>query len=455
MNTLIWRRRRWMSAAVTAATLGSASPLAAQTAAAAAAESRVYAPAIGRVSFHVNAATHHGSAGERWSDTELWTGIDLHAREATGPGPEFGLDVRYSLYPGTGHQRRFSAYEGYVGLRLGRRGQFRVRGGHLWMPELGSTGALAGGLVDHQFHGDEKGYRLRAGAFAGLEPEHYDAGYARGVRKLGGYLAVERGFLQRHHLGYAMVRQGATRERSVLTSTNYLPIGKSIFVYQAAEVDVQGPADGIAAPGLSYFLANGRITVSRRVELQANYHRGRALDARTLTDNVRSGRLVPAQSIDGWRYESAGGRATVEVVPGFRAYAGYARDRNNQDDAAIDRVVAGGHAGNVVGSGFDLSASFSRLDQASGARQSSFVSLGRSLGRNWYMSVDYATSLAAVRLTDSRGIVVESRPATHRLSGTATATIVRDVSFLCTVDYTRDTGASEVRLLTGASFRLR
>ena len=40
-----------------------------------------------------------------------------------------------------------SLYDGFVGARLGSRGQFRVRGGHMWLPDLGTAGALAGGLV--------------------------------------------------------------------------------------------------------------------------------------------------------------------------------------------------------------------------------------------------------------------------------------------------------------------
>lgn len=446
---------RWIGAGLAAAMLSGGSSLCAQTVAAAAIESRAYSPPIGRLSFHVNTATFEGSSGDRWSDTELWTGIDLHTPDTGGPGVEFGVDVRYSLYPGTNRQRRFSAHDGYVGVRLGGHGQLRLRGGHMWIPELGSIGALAGGLVEARPAGDENGYRIRVGAFSGLEPELYDTGYASGVLKYGGYVGIERGFLQRHLLGYTLVRQGSLTERSVLTTTNYVPVGKSIFVYQAAEVDLQGPAGGTAPAGLSYFLANARITASRRVELHANYNRGRALDARTLTDDIRSGRLVPAQSVDGWRYESGGARATVEILSGVRAYVGYARDRNNQDDAAMDRLLAGGHAGNVLGSGFDLSASVSRIERAVGPYHSSFVSLGRSLGRDWYVSADYASSLAVIRHLDQSGIVIESRPATHRLSGTATATIARDVSLLCSIDYTRDAGARDIRLLTGASFKLR
>ena len=454
MDGFTSRTRRWAGAGLMALLLGSGSSLSAQTAAAAL-ESRSYAPPVGRLSFHVNTATFEGSEGDRWSDAELWTGIDLHTLPIDGPGLEYGVDARYSLYPGTRRRRRFSLYDGYVGMRLGSRGQVRLRGGHMWIPELGSVGAVAGGLVETWFAGDQDGYRFRAGGFSGLEPEVYDTGYAAAVRKYGAFVGVERGFLQRHLLGYTLVRQGSLTERSVLTTTNYVPFGKSVFVYQAAEVDLQGPAAGAASAGVSYFLANARITASRRVELHANYNRGRAVDARTLTDDVRSGRLVPAHSVDGWRYESAGVRATVEMLPGVRAYVGYARDRNNRDDAAMERLLAGGHAGNVLGSGFDLSGSVSRMERAIGPYYSSFVSLGHSIGRAWYVSADYATSLAVIRVPDDRGIVIESRPATHRVSGTASATVIKDVSILCTIDYTRDAGARDVRLLAGASFKVR
>jgi hypothetical protein len=430
---------------VLAALVGAPSPADAQT----------LPHAQGRVSFHVNTATHKAPGESSWSDTEFWTGLDLRSRETEEPGVEFGIDLRHSGYPGGGRPQRVSLYDGFAGVRLGDNArQIRVRAGHMWLPELGSIGALAGGLAEWRRGGrDAPAFRL--GGFAGLEPELYTMGYEPDVRKYGAYAAVEKGFLQRHLVGYTLIRQGPITERSVLTLANFVPVGRSFFLYQAAEVDVKGPADGTASPGLSYFMANARQSVGERVELLGTYNRGRALDARTLTDDLKNGRLLTAQAIDGLRYESAGGRLTVEALPQVHVYAGYSRDRNNRDDAPSDRLTIGGHAADVLGSGFDVSASTDRMERPTGPYHSTYVSVGHNLGRDVYVSVDYSTSLAVVRFPDADGIVIETQPSSRRVSANASSTLLKNMSLLGTVDYVHDEGIDEIRVLAGVSFRLR
>ncbi len=97
---------------------------------------------------------------------------------------------------------RVSLYDGFAGARFGEQGQFRVRAGHMWLPDLGTAGALAGGLFEYrQAPAPSGGVRFMAGAFSGAEPLVYDTGYATDVRKYGGYAGLQRGFMQRHVVG--------------------------------------------------------------------------------------------------------------------------------------------------------------------------------------------------------------------------------------------------------------
>ena len=103
-----------------------------------------------------------------------------------------------------------------------------------------------------------------------------------------------------------MVRNGPLTERSVVTANNFLPVGRKLFVYQAAEYNLVEPA-GMAKRGLAYFMTNARVTPHDRLELQANYNRGRSIDARGLGDDVpeRASHLAdggrwPALRVD-WR----------------------------------------------------------------------------------------------------------------------------------------------------------
>jgi hypothetical protein len=402
----------------------------------------------------VNSARRQVDGLDSRSDTELWSGVELHTSDLDEGGPEFGLDLRHSWFADRSRPQRVSVYDGFVGVRFGQAPHVKVRAGHMWLSELGSVGALAGGLAEVRL-GAADGTRVRVGGFSGVEPRLYEVGYVPDVRKHGGFVAIERGFLQKHLIGYTRIQQGPALERSVLTLTNFLPGGQSFFLYQAAEFDVEGPADGTARRGLSYFLANARVSPHTRVELLGTYNRGRSIDARRLTEEVRTGRPLTSQAIDGLRYESIGGRVTVEVARQFRLYGGYSRDRNNRDDAATGRVTIGGHAGNVFNTGFDISGSDAWIDRASGPYHSRFVSVGRSLGRSLYVSVDYATSLSVVRFVRSDGIVIETRPSTRRWSATGSASVSRHWSLLGTLDWSTDDTMRELRVLSGLSYRLR
>jgi hypothetical protein len=408
----------------------------------------------GRLSIYVNTAGRNWNDGTEQRDTELSTGVSVESPRTDDSGLEFGLDLRHTRYSSGTRPDRVSIYDGFVGGRFGDATQVRVRAGHMWLQDLGTMGALAGGLVEVGRLRAGEAKRFRAGVFSGLEPRLYDTGYAPDVRKYGAYAAYESGYLRRHVVGYTTVRQGSLTERSVVSVTNFIPAGQRFFAYQAAEFEVKGPAQGAAEPGLSYFLTNLRVSPSSRVELNATYNRGRSLDARQLTTDLLNGRALTAEAVDGLHYESAGGRLTVEVVPRVRLYAGYTRDRTNRDDAATGRVLVGGHAGNVFGTGFDVSGSDSLVDRATGPYHSRYLSVGRSIGRA-YVSADYSTSLSVVRFLRTDGVVIETRPSTRRYSGSGSVTLNRHMSLLATVDYTLDDDLKEIRVLSGLSYRIR
>jgi hypothetical protein len=409
----------------------------------------------GRVSVYVNTAGRNWDDGTRQRDSDISTGATFESARTDDNGVEFRLDLRHTRYSTPGRADRLSIYDGFAGGRFGGDTQVRVRAGHMWLPDLGTMGNVAGGLIEAGQHRDIDEGRIRAGFFSGLEPKIYDTGYAPDVRKYGGYAAYERGYLQRHVVGYTTVKQGPATERSVLAFTNFVPVGRAFFAYQAAEYEVKGPANGTAKPGLSYFLSNVRVSAGRRVELNGTYNRGRSLDARQLTDDVINGRALTAQAIEGLHYESGGGRVTVEVLPRVRVYAGYSRDRTNREDSATGRALVGGNAGNVFGTGFDLSGSDSRVERSAGPYHSRYFSVGRSIGRGVYASLDYSTSLSVIRFLRSDGVIIETRPSTRRYSGSASIVLNRYLSLLTTVDQTVDDDLKELRVLSGLSYRIR
>jgi hypothetical protein len=430
--------------------LGSAGPAAAQGFSLAATKPHPWA----RISFFTNSSVMTAGDGTTTPFTELTTAFSYQLPETDENGADYGVDVRFAAYAPGSRPGRVSLYEGFVGQRMSD-GAVRIRLGHIWMTDLGSLGSLAGGVFEfRQRRAAVTDPRWRAGVFGGLEPNILDVGYASDVKKFGGYAAYDGAGARRHSVGYAMIRNGSLTERSVVTTSNFLPLGQKIFIYQAAEYDVQQP-DGMASRGLAYFFANGRVTPHSRLELQGTYNRGRSVDARGLGDDVLNGRPINQTAVDGLLFQSIGGRATVEVFPRVRVYAGYSRDKNNRDTDPTGRTLVGGYASNVADSGIDVSASDSLMHRPTGSYHSRYVSFGRQVGRNMYVSGDYSTSLSVIRYSRGDGITIESRPQTTRFSGMATINLSRALSLMTTIERTNLDEGHEFRVLAGLTYRIR
>jgi len=91
-----------------------------------------------------------------------------------------------------------------------------------------------------------------------------------------------------------------------------------------------------------------RFVPVRRVELQGSYHHGLSIDARTLTDNQLNGRPIDPRLLDGFLFESLVGRVSVDVFSTLRVYAGYGREKGNNQDQTANRVTLGLYASDVL-----------------------------------------------------------------------------------------------------------
>ena len=410
-------------------------------------------PRWARVSFYANVASTTGADGSSSSFSEIVTNVAAQSVQHAGKGFEYGLDARFGAYPSTDDRDpRTSVYDAFVAQRL-MDGRVLVKAGQMWLNDLGGLGSVGGALVEVRQSADTTRLRWRAGGFGGVEPEIMDVGYVSGVKKFGGYFALEGNGAQRSVVGYINVRNEDLTERSVLSFTNYIPVQQSVFVYQAAEVDLTGPG-GEGSGGLTYFFVNARVAPVKRADIQATYHRGRSIDARSITDDLLNGRPVPAKTLDGFLYESIGARLTVEVAKGFRVFAGYGQDKNDRDADSMDRLSFGVYTSNLFGTGVDVNVTDYRYQRGSASSYDSwYVSAGRSFGLRLYLSGEYTTSLSVLRYARDDGFVVESRPQTDRFGASANIYLSRTLSLLVVADYTRDEVYKETRLLSGLSVR--
>lgn len=411
-------------------------------------------PRWGRVSLFAQAAQRDQSAGENGLFTELVGMLMYRAPAGEDGGLEYAVDTRFVGYPSTeGRKQRVSIYDAHVGWwTKGKR--FGLRAGQVWLDELGALGSV-GGVVAEARPLQELPYgigTLRAAGFWGYEPKIMEASYVSNVNKFGAFLAVEGAAARRHVLGYVNIRNQGLTERSVLVLSNYIPVKKEFFLYQAMEYDLQGPA-GQGDAKLTYFFVNARLLASRWLEVQGIYNHGRSIDARTIAEQVHNGRPVSESSLEGFLYESVGGRLTLRLPAGFQVFGGYAQDRTNREDKKRNRFTFGVFGYNLLQSGFDFRVTNAHLTQAGQTSHDSWsVSIGKMLGRAVYLEGYYSSSVSVLRYFGGQ-VQLATHPRTNLFGLTSTISLARRTSLLLTVEHTSGDFPSETRALTGISLR--
>jgi hypothetical protein len=410
-------------------------------------------PAWGRIAFFGNGSTTSRDGGADSSFSELIANVTFESPTGDAVNYEYRADVRLAGYPGMSDRvRRVSIYDAYAGVRL-MGGRLGVRGGQMWLTDLGGLGSIGGAMVEFRQTKRDTGGRFRAALFGGLEPRIMDVGYEDQVLKVGGLFAYDGAGMRRHVVGFVHVSDNGMTERSVFTFTNFLPVHKRVFVYQAAEYDVAGP--GVEGAGsLTYFFVNGRYVVNDHVELQGLYHRGRSIDSRSIVRDQLDGRPVDPKALDGMRFESITGRVTVTLFRNVRIYGGVGQDRNNRDDQPSGRINFGAFAPNVFGTGIDVNLSDSRISRgANGSYDAWYASVGRSLGAHIYVTGDYSSSLSVYHFTSATGFVIETRPLTRRFSVSGIINATHGTSLQFTAERVLDSDTTQTRLLSGLTYR--
>lgn len=401
----------------------------------------------GRISLFGQILRSKNLDGTTTEYNELNAAVTVHTPPRDSDGVEFSLDARGSEYPSVANRDpRMTIYDAWVGGKLAS-GKLAVRLGQMYVNDLGALGGVGG------VHLETKTGKVRLGLFGGLEPKGYDVGYVPDIKKGGVYVAYDGEAGWHDALGFVTIRNQGVTERNVLSTTNFIPIGRQFFLYQAAEYDLTGPG-GVGPGGLAYFFATARWSPVRAFEIQALYQRGRSVDARNITLDQIAGRPIDAKALDGFLFDSMGGRATVEFARGWRAWAGYYRDKNNRDDVSQDRWQFGLSAVNVAGSGVDVFVSDNRTNRpGSSSYDAWYFSVGRSLGSKFYLTLDYSTSLSVLQLTDSGGLAIVTKPSSRRFSLSGIWNMSRTFSILVTGEQLDDDTTTQYRALLGLTYR--
>jgi hypothetical protein len=401
----------------------------------------------GRIAVFGQTLRSKNDGGTTTDYNELTASVTVHTPPRGADGIEFSIDARGSEYPSVANRdSRLTVYDAWVGGRLAQ-GRVAVRLGQMYLNDLGALGGVGGAALEARTG------KVRFGVFGGLEPKGFDAGYVADVRKGGAYVAYDGDRGWHDALGFVTIRNQGVAERNVLSTTNFIPIGREFFLYQAAEYDLTGPG-GVGSGSLAYFFATARWSPVRTFEIQGQYQHGRSIDARSITQDQLAGRPVDAKSLQGFLFDSIGGRATLEFARGWRVWGGYYQDKSNRDDIKTNRWQFGVSAMNVLQTGFDVFASDNRtIRPGSSSYDAWYFSLGRSIGPRLYLTVDYSTSLSILQLTDSGGLTIVNRPSSKRYSLSGNYNLSRAFSLFLTAEQLDDDTATQNRFLLGLTFR--
>ena len=408
----------------------------------------------GRVALYTNALRVPTADGGSRIISQWSAALTLHSRPNPEGGFEYALEARASSDFEGERDTLSYLYNAYVGGRTND-GVFGARVGQMWIDELGSLGAVGGLALELRPRGESSLGRFRIGLFGGVEPKISQVGWFQDVQKGGVFVALDGTNARQSVLGYVQVRNQDILERSVITLTNYLPLAKNLFFYQAGEYDLAKPG-GVGRSGLTYFMINGRWLPVPRLELQAIYHYGRSIDARTLSQDQIDGRPIDPRTLEGFLFESIGGRVTYSILPTLRIFGGYAEEKRNENDKPVQRITAGLFASDLFRSGFDLAVTDNQYRRTDGGNDDAiYVSLGHSVGSRVYLTAEYATSVSFLRFTDSGGVVIETRPRTERFALSGIFNLSRAFSVLLTLEHLQgDTSADdEDRGLLGLTLR--
>ncbi len=360
----------------------------------------------------------HVGKGQRRPPTRrrpVRTAFDFETPDFEGAGTEYRLNLRQSMR--SSRTPPLVVNDGYVGYRFGAQGQVRVRAGHMWLPD---SARRAGSRADSS-------RPPAAPVGRGVRRARRSVRRPRGPRLHHG-LCAERpesrrlcgartGIPAAAHRRLHAHPAGAFVERSVVTVTNFVPMGFAGLHLPGGGVRPHRSRQrrGTSRAGVP---ARQRARDCRTAGRSAGHGPAGPIDRRAHVDRRTAQRTRRDAGAPRRPAVRVGGRTRDRRSRAKHPHLRWLHPRPGQPKRSAHRPPA--HRWTRGKRGWFRPGRV-RLEFAhrlpAGDYHSSYVSIGHSLGRRGYLSVDYATSLSVVRFIRSDGVVIDTRPRTRRVSG--------------------------------------
>ena len=345
--------------------------------------------------FLVRGALYLDWMGIQAEDTDFYSllssRLKLTLLNNPGHGWTISIDMRDRFNPGEGGGNRLIIYDARLSYdRLNKKLFFHL--GQMNLYDTAGIGELTGGVVGYKIN-----KYLSLGGYAGLEPDIYAGKWDTDYNKYGFFLRYRGTGARQFSLSFNRVGFNNQTERQFLYSSLLFPVKRIVVLYGNVEYEL---ANGIKTEDrLSRLFLNGRIDLSKYVDVTANYSSGRGLDYHQFILEQSQNPTIQNSEVERYYYnETYGIRLSVKPVKSMRIFV--AKRESERKDKGIKNHTTwfGLSLSNLFKTGISLFGNYNINRGDASESDSYYISLSRNFGK-LSCSLSFADYYNGVRFT--------------------------------------------------------
>jgi hypothetical protein len=322
--------------------------------------------------------------------------------------------VRFDLIsrPGSGWTLNLDARD-RVGLLEGTRNQVILYNARLTFDRSGSRFYVSLGQMNlydsagiGELMGGVAGFRLTpslmAGAYGGLESSPYVSRVESDYLKLGGFVRWTGAMGKSVAVSYNQLRYQGETERSYAYANVFFPVEKIFVLYGDMEYELG--AHTARENRLSRAFVNGRLDLSRWVDVTGSYSSGKGLDYHQFLIEASQNPALNDQNVERFFYTSYYG-ARLSLKPSPTVRLSVSRQQSEQKDLNILNHTwrFSASAWNLFGQGLSVTGDFALNRGDSAESNSYYASVTKEFG-HFSLTGSVSNTYNGVRIDTSGGV---------------------------------------------------
>ncbi|MCK4762599.1 MAG: hypothetical protein KAW12_10420 [Candidatus Aminicenantes bacterium] len=334
--------------------------------------------------FYFRGALYQDWMGLKYEDSDLYhrlsSRLKLTLWNKPGAGWTAFVDLRSRFNLSYGGKSQLIVYDARLSYNR-RSSKLFFSLGQMNLYDSAGIGQLTGGLVGYKF-----GRFLSAGGYAGLEPDIYRSRLDTAHNKFGVFVRYLGAGAKQFSLSLNRIGFDSQTERQFLYTGLLLPVKRLFVLFGNLEYEMDDKTK--AEDRLSHLFLNGRVNVTKYVDITANYSSGRGLDYHRFLMEQSQDPTVQNSEIERFYYnETYGLRLSIKPVKGIRIYA--ARRESELKDRGIKNNTYrfGLSLINLLKTGVSVYGNYSVNEGDTSESNSYYISAARNFGKfSWSLS---------------------------------------------------------------------